>query len=230
MQFQCQKTYDVNFLWKYAPMLIDSVCLSEVAYGAVSYLGVFRRHFAPAILSKKDKTKEEKTKKEKKEQYRKKAKCPQPVWLFPPWGKGGSERKSGAPPRVIVPGKLYGPDAHPRPSTEGIPDCFPVTGGGLWYTERIPRGISSSSSSKPLPALRVCPPSAQCRRRSPAWINRNELHDAGKGMDMDSARACCCTRMCVQTVLRAHVRTVVVLPPIRIRCYPLTVQGSLDQL
>lgn len=52
----------------------------------------------------------------------------------------------------------------------------------------------------------VCPPSAECTRRSPVWIKRTE-HDAGKGIDMGSARAC------VKTEVRAHVRS----------CLPLAV-------
>lgn len=156
---------------------------------AVSYLGVFRRHFAPAILSKKE------------------TNCPQPVWLFSLWGQGGRERYGGAPRRVIVPGTLSGPDAHPRPSTEGILKCFSVAGGRLWWTE--PRGVSSSSissSSTPLPALRVCSPSAECRRRGSAWIKCNEMHEAARQGHGYGQCALMSAHVHVYTHTHAHTR------------------------
>lgn len=107
---------------------------------AVSYLSVFRRHFAPAIVSTKRKEKG--------------ANCPQTVWLFPLWGQKGS----GEPRHLNVPGTLFSPVAHPSPATEGIPDRLTGTGGGRWWTS-----LAVSAAAAAAVNHRVCPLTADCR-------------------------------------------------------------------
>lgn len=106
-----------EFVLEYA--VVDVLFFFKATIIKTSYLGVFRRHFAPAIVLKKTKQ----------------PNCPQPTCLFPLRGQDDKKRYSGALWRVIVPWTLSGPDAHPRSRSEGIPHCFSVTGWGLWRAE-----------------------------------------------------------------------------------------------
>lgn len=144
---------------------------------ALSYLGVFRRHFAPAILSTKSQ-----------------------ISSVGAGGKG----KVQWPRRVIVPGTLSGPDAHPRPEHWRNPRLLHCdwrrTGGGLMDSTRC------VNSSTPLPDLRVCLTSAECRRRSSAWIKLMSCTTQARAW-IWRVRAHVDAHLSVQTEARAHVRS-----------------------
>lgn len=117
------------------------LCCRVSSAGLVSYLSVFTRLFAPAIVSKK-------------------ANCPPPVFLAPPWGQRWREkvrRRASTRPRDTLPFACAcqsEPWRNPRPPVRGC---------------RRTEMDEARCSSQPLPVMSV---SAERSPRSLSWIKR----------------------------------------------------------
>lgn len=169
-------------------MVVDVLFFFKATIIKTSYLGVFRRHFAPAIVLKK----------------RKQPNCPQPTCLFPLRGQDDKKRYSGALWRVIVPWTLSGPDAHPRSRSEGIPHCFSVTGWGLWRAESPPPPVESAAVALACPLCASVPCGSA---GAPRGSNVTSCTTQARAFDTDRARA----RPCTSTSSLLNLKRVIVL-------------------
>lgn len=88
------------------------------------------------------------------------------------------------PRRVIVPGTLSGSDAHPRPEHRRNPKL-------LLCDWKRTDGLNPLCQQQHTTA-RLARPFDKCRvhAQEPRLDQTNELHDAGRRMALDSARAC----------------------------------------